>query len=82
MTGRLFEIAYRLSAMGAAADFTQTKREEVMSKVQIFDKAMCCSTGVCGPQVDSVLPRFAADLDWLKHPGHEVQRFNLAQAPA
>jgi len=53
-----------------------------MSHVQIFDKAMCCSTGVCGPQVDPVLPRFAADLDWLKSQGHAVTRFNLSQDPA
>jgi hypothetical protein len=54
----------------------------IMSKVQIYDKAMCCSTGVCGPQVDPVLPRFAADLDWLKSQGHAVSRFNLSQNPA
>ncbi|MCL4114544.1 UNVERIFIED_CONTAM: hypothetical protein GTU68_057393 [Idotea baltica] len=53
-----------------------------MSQVQIYDKAMCCSTGVCGPQVDPVLPRFAADLDWLKSQGHSVARFNLSQDPA
>jgi hypothetical protein len=53
-----------------------------MTKVQIFDKAMCCSTGVCGPQVDPVLPRFAADLEWLQSQGHDVDRFNLAQEPA
>jgi len=52
-----------------------------MTKVQIYDKAMCCSTGVCGPQVDPVLPKFAADLDWLKEQGHQVFRFNLAQDP-
>lgn len=52
-----------------------------MSKVQIYDRAMCCSTGVCGPQVDPVLPQFSADLDWLKSQGHEVVRFNLAQDP-
>ena len=52
-----------------------------MSKVQVYDKPMCCSTGVCGPQVDPVLPRFAADLDWLKSQGHEVARYNLAQQP-
>lgn len=52
-----------------------------MSKITIFDKAMCCSTGVCGPQVDPVLPRFAADLDWLKNQGVEVFRYNLAQEP-
>ncbi|MDG2221049.1 MAG: arsenite efflux transporter metallochaperone ArsD [Rubripirellula sp.] len=52
-----------------------------MSKVQIYDKPMCCSTGVCGPQVDPVLPKFASDLEWLKSQGHEVDRFNLAQQP-
>lgn len=52
-----------------------------MKHVQIYDKPMCCSTGVCGPQVDPVLPRFAADLDWLKSQGHQVERFNLAQQP-
>lgn len=53
-----------------------------MTRVQVFDKALCCSTGVCGPQVDPVLPRFAADLDWLRSQGHDVERFNLAQDPA
>jgi hypothetical protein len=50
-----------------------------MPKMQVFDPAMCCSTGVCGPSVDPTLPRFAADLDWLKSKGVEVERFNLAQ---
>ncbi len=49
--------------------------------IQVFDPAMCCSTGVCGPAVDPVLPRFAADLDWLRSLGHRVERFNLAQQP-
>ncbi len=29
-----------------------------------------------------MLPRFAADLQWLKSQGHQVERFNLAQQPA
>ena len=53
-----------------------------MKTIQVFDKPMCCSTGVCGPQVDPVLPRFAADLDWLKTHGVRVERFNLAHQPA
>lgn len=57
-------------------------QEPKMANVDIYDKPMCCSTGVCGPQVDPVLPRFAADLDWLKTQGHQVVRFNLAQQPA
>ena len=50
-----------------------------MIKVQVFDPAMCCSTGVCGPAVDPVLPKFAADLEWLKSKGVHVERYNLAQ---
>ena len=50
--------------------------------VRVFDPAMCCSTGVCGPSVDPQLVRFAADLDWLKSSGATVQRYNLSQEPA
>lgn len=52
-----------------------------MHSIQIFDKPLCCSTGICGPQVDPVLPRFAADLDWLRSQGLSVDRFNLAHQP-
>ncbi|MFO1500060.1 MAG: arsenite efflux transporter metallochaperone ArsD [Verrucomicrobiota bacterium] len=50
--------------------------------LQVFDPAMCCSTGVCGPDVDTKLVQFAADLDWLKSQGVIVQRHNLSQNPA
>jgi hypothetical protein len=53
-----------------------------MITVQVFDRPMCCSTGVCGPAVDPVLARFAADLEWLKFQGVAVQRLNLAQDAA
>jgi arsenite methyltransferase len=56
-------------------------QESAMKTIQVYDKPMCCSTGVCGPEVDPVLPRFAADLQWLKSQGHPVERFNLAQTP-
>jgi len=48
----------------------------------VFDPAMCCASGVCGPEVDTKLVRFAADLDWLKGEGVMVQRHNLSQDPA
>ncbi len=51
-------------------------------KIQVFDPPMCCSTGVCGPSVDPELVRFAADLDWLKRQGVDVERNNLSQQPA
>lgn len=49
--------------------------------LQVFDPAMCCSSGVCGPDVDTRLVQFAADLDWLKSQGVIVQRHNLSQNP-
>ena len=49
--------------------------------LRVFDPAMCCSTGVCGPSVDPELARFAADVDWLQKQGVQVQRFNLSSEP-
>lgn len=50
--------------------------------LSVYDPAMCCSTGACGPTVDPALIRFAADLKWLQERGVEVQRHNLSQNPA
>ena len=52
-----------------------------MATIEVYDPPMCCSTGVCGPDPDSELIRFAADLDWLRRQGTEVRRYNLAQEP-
>jgi hypothetical protein len=34
-----------------------------MTTVTVYDPPMCCSTGVCGLQVDPKLAQFAGDLD-------------------
>ncbi len=47
--------------------------------LQVFDPAMCCSSGVCGPAVDPQLPRFAADLEWLASKGVAVERQHTLQ---
>jgi len=52
-----------------------------MSVIQIFDPALCCSTGVCGVDVDQQLVSFSADVDWAKQQGAQIERFNLAQQP-
>jgi len=52
-----------------------------MKSIQIYDPAMCCSTGVCGPEVDSVLPQVAGFLHHLKERGVHVERYNLSQQP-
>jgi hypothetical protein len=43
---------------------------------------MCCSTGICGADIDQRLVDFAGDLDWLKSQGIDVRRINLSQEPA
>ena len=53
-----------------------------MKTLTIFDPAMCCSTGICGAEIDQKLVDFAADVDWLKSEGIEVKRINLSQEPA
>ena len=52
-----------------------------MSTIQIFDPALCCSTGICGVDVDQTLVDFSADVDWAKQNGAQIERFNLAQQP-
>lgn len=52
-----------------------------VSKLQVYDPPMCCSSGVCGPNVNPELVRFSSDLDWLRKQGVEVERFNLSSHP-
>lgn len=52
-----------------------------MKKLEIYDPALCCSTGVCGTEVDQNLVTFATDVDWAKQNGAHIERFNLAQQP-
>ena len=52
-----------------------------MKKMIIFDPAMCCSTGVCGPSVNKELLRVATVLNTLKNKGVLVERYNLTSNP-
>ena len=52
-----------------------------MNTVQVYDPPMCCSTGICGPEVDPNLVQFAALLSRLQHRGVAVERYNLGQQP-
>jgi len=48
-------------------------------KIEIYDPAMCCSSGLCGPAIDPVLVKVNDAIIWLKKQDVEVERFNLAQ---
>jgi AhpD family alkylhydroperoxidase len=52
-----------------------------MKAIQVYDPPLCCSTGVCGPDVDPKLVQFAADVKWLGEQGVTVERYNLTQTP-
>lgn len=52
-----------------------------MKKMIIFDPAMCCSTGVCGPSIDPELLRVSTVLNNLEKNGVKVERYNLTNNP-
>ena len=52
-----------------------------MKIIQVYDPALCCSTGVCGADVEQSLVSFSADVAWAKQNGAQIERFNLAQQP-
>jgi hypothetical protein len=52
-----------------------------MVKMIIFDPAMCCSTGVCGPAIDPELLRISTVLSNLEKNGVKVERYNLSNNP-
>ncbi|MDQ8204123.1 arsenite efflux transporter metallochaperone ArsD [Pelagicoccus sp. SDUM812003] len=52
-----------------------------MKTVEIYDPALCCSSGVCGPSPDAKLVAFSNVVERLKKAGVSVTRFNLAQEP-
>jgi hypothetical protein len=53
-----------------------------MPAIRIFEPALCCNSGVCGPDVDQSLVTFTADLSHLKELGADIQRRNLANDPS
>lgn len=50
--------------------------------IRVFEPALCCNTGVCGPELDDELVRFTADLDHLQKQGNDIERHNLANDPS
>ncbi len=50
-----------------------------MKTIQVYDPAMCCSTGICGTSIDPDLANFAGMLNLLRAEGVKVERYNLGQ---
>lgn len=52
-----------------------------MKKIEIFDPALCCPTGLCGPNINPELMRIAAAVEMLKRNGASIERHNLRDVP-
>ena len=52
-----------------------------MKSIEIYDPAMCCSSGVCGPAPDETLAAFAGALQKVKTAGVAVSRRSLSHEP-
>lgn len=50
-------------------------------KIEIYEPAMCCSTGICGASVDPELLRISTLVDNLDRSKVEVVRYNLSSNP-
>lgn len=52
-----------------------------MPAIRIYESALCCDTGVCGPDVDQSLVDVTADVRHLQGLGADIARHNLASEP-
>ena len=52
-----------------------------MKKIEIFDPAMCCPTGLCGTNINPASMRIAVVVETLKRQGVIVIRHNLRDEP-
>lgn len=52
-----------------------------MPSIRVYDPPGSCSSGVCGPEVNDSMSKFAAALDWAEKQGIEVERYNLGHQP-
>jgi len=53
----------------------------IMKTIELFDPAMCCTTGVCGPSIDPELMRVATTINSLKEKGITIKRYGLSTEP-
>lgn len=54
-----------------------------MKRIELFEPAMCCSTGVCGPSVDQNLLMITSAFEALQGVKTiEADRYNLSNDPA
>jgi len=71
----------RATTPGTTTPGTTPSKESRMPAIRVYEPALCCNTGVCGPDVDQALVDFTADLNALTARGADIARHNLANDP-
>jgi len=70
------------SCSGDTQEGTNIEDGQPLKVITVYEAAMCCPTGVCGPSIDPELLRVSAAVEALsKCSGVEVRRFNLSGSP-
>jgi hypothetical protein len=72
------------SAGAATASITQDIGRAMpvsARQVVLYEPAMCCQTGVCGPSIDQELIDVRESLRWVQSQGAAVTRHNLSSDP-
>lgn len=52
-----------------------------MKRMTIFEPALCCPTGICGPSVDPELLRMSTVVNNMRKNKIKISRFNLSGNP-
>ncbi|WP_099321726.1 arsenite efflux transporter metallochaperone ArsD [Anaerococcus sp. Marseille-P3625] len=52
-----------------------------MKKIRLYEKAMCCPTGLCGPVLDPELIRISVAIDNMTKNKVDIDRYNLSSFP-
>lgn len=52
-----------------------------MKKIRIYERAMCCPTGLCGPVLDPELLRISTAIDNMVKNNVDIDRYNLSSFP-
>jgi arsenite methyltransferase len=74
-------IRARKPGVGTMAAGEATASAGAARQIELFEPAMCCQTGVCGPSVDQRLIDVREDLRWAEGQGAAVARHNLSSDP-
>lgn len=61
--------------------FDKEKKNMQTKTIEIYEKALCCATGVCGTEVDAELLRITSLAAELKTKGVTLDRANLSTKP-